>query len=48
MSEKINKELEKEWGKLEYSEMKEGKYQLEFKEMYAQDEEYEISEDSIL
>ena len=48
MSEKINKELEKEWKKLKYSEMKEGKYQLELKEVYVQDEEYEKLEDSIL
>jgi hypothetical protein len=45
MSKKPNKELEKEWKKLEQDEMKEEDHQIELKEGYEQDEEYEKSED---
>jgi hypothetical protein len=45
MSKKPNKELEKEWKKLEQGEMKEEEHQIELKEGYEQDEEYEKSED---
>ena len=36
---------EKEWKKLEHEEMKEESHQLELKEGYEKDEEYEESED---
>lgn len=45
MSEKPTKELEKEWKKLEQEEMKEEDHQLDLKEAYEQDEEYEESTD---
>ncbi len=45
MSKKSNKELEKEWKKLEQEEMKEEDHQIELKEGYEQDEEYEKSEE---
>ena len=45
MSEDNNKETEKEWKKLDHEEMKEETHQLELKEGYEQDEEYEESED---
>ncbi len=45
MSEDENKELEKKWKKLEQEEMKEEAHQLDLKEGYEQDEEYEESED---
>jgi hypothetical protein len=45
MSKKTNKELEKEWKKLEQGKMKEEEHQLELKEGYDQDEEYEESKE---
>jgi hypothetical protein len=42
---KNNKESEKEWKKLEQDEMKEEEHQLELKEGYEQDEEYEKSKE---
>ena len=45
MSEDNSKKTEKEWKKLEHEEMKEEAHQLELKEGYEQDEEYEESED---
>jgi hypothetical protein len=45
MSEKNNEETEKKWKKLEQDEMKEEDHQLELKEGYEQDEEYEKSKD---
>ncbi len=45
MSKKTNEELEKEWKKLEQDEMKEGDHQIELKEGYEQDEEYEESKE---
>jgi len=45
MSKKPNKELEKEWMKIEQEEMKEEEHQIELKEGYEQDEEYENSGD---
>lgn len=45
MSKGNNKELEKEWKKLEQDEMKEEDHQLELKEGYEQDEEYNESEE---
>jgi len=45
MSKRTTKELEKDWKKLEQGEMKEEDHQLELKEGYEQDEEYEESED---
>ena len=39
-----NKDLEKEWKKLEQGEMKEEDHELELKEGYEQDEKYEESE----
>ncbi len=44
MSKKTDK-LEKEWKKLEHGEMKEEGHQLELKEGYEQDEEYNETED---
>jgi len=38
---KKEKEIEKEWKKLEQEEMKEEDHQLDLKENYEQDEEYE-------
>lgn len=45
MSSEENKDLEKKWKKLEQEEMKEEAHQLDLKEGYEQDEEYEESED---
>ena len=45
ISKKPNKEIEKEWKKLEQDEMKEEDHELELKEGYEQDEEYEESKD---
>ena len=45
MSEENKKEFEKEWKKLEHEEMKEDGHQLELKETYEQDEEYDESEE---
>ena len=45
MAEDENKEEEKKWKKLEQEEMKEESHQLDLKEGYEQDEEYEESED---
>ncbi|MCV0409295.1 hypothetical protein [Nitrosopumilus sp.] len=45
MSEKNNEELDKKWKKLEQDEMKEEDHQIELKEGYEQDEEYEQSKD---
>jgi len=45
MSKRVNKELEKKWKKLEQGEMKEEDHELELKEGYEQDEEYEKSKD---
>jgi hypothetical protein len=39
------KESEKKWKKLEQEEMKEEEHQIELKEGYEQDEEYEKSKD---
>ncbi len=44
MSKKTDK-LEREWKKLEQDEMKEEDHQLELKEGYEQDEEYNESKD---
>lgn len=41
----MSKESEKEMKKLDQEEMKEESHQLELKEGYVQDEEYEESED---
>ena len=40
-----HRELEEEWKKLEQGEMREEEHQIEIKEGYEQDEEYEKSED---
>ncbi len=40
-----NDEKQKEWKKLEHEEMKEEAHQLDLKEGYEQDEEYEESEE---
>ena len=40
-----DKETEKKWKKLEQEEMKEEAHQLELKENYEQDEDYEESEE---
>ena len=45
MSKKTNEKLEKEWKKLEQGEMQEEEHQIELKEGYEQDEEYEESKD---
>ena len=45
MAEDEKKEVEKKWKKLEQEEMKEEAHQLDLKEGYEQDEEYEESED---
>ena len=45
MSNENNNEKEKEWKKLEQEEMKEESHQLDLKEGYEQDEEYEESEE---
>jgi len=45
MSKKTNGDLEKVWKKLEQDEIKEEEHQIELKEGYEQDEEYEESED---
>jgi hypothetical protein len=42
---KKNKEIEKEWKKVEQDEMKEEDHQLELKEGYEQDENYEESKE---
>lgn len=42
---KKGKDLEKEWKKVEQEEMKEEGHQLELKENYEQDEEYDELED---
>mgnify|MGYP007034156211 FL=1 len=42
---KKEKEIEKEWKKLEQEEMKEEDHQLDLKDNYEQDEEYEKSEE---
>ncbi len=39
MSKRTNKELEKEWKKLEQGEIQEEEHQIELKEGYEQDEE---------
>ncbi len=41
----MSKESEKKWKKLEQEEMKEEEHQIELKEGYEQDEEYEKSKD---
>lgn len=45
MSDNKKKELEKKWKDFEHEEMKEEAHQLDLKEGYEQDEEYEESED---
>ncbi len=45
MVKKNTKETEKEWKKVEQEEMKEEDHQLELKEGYEQDENYEESEE---
>ena len=45
MSSEENKESEKKWKKLDQEEMKEETHQIDLKEGYEQDEEYEESED---
>ena len=45
MSNENNNEKEKDWKKLEQEEMKEESHQLDLKEGYEQDEEYEESEE---
>lgn len=45
MSSDERKDLEKKWKKFEHDEMKEEAHQLDLKEGYEQDEEYEESED---
>jgi len=45
MSKKTNRDLEKVWKKLEQDEIKEEEHQIELKEGYEQDEEYEESGD---
>ena len=45
MSKKTIKEIEKAWKKLEQGEMKEESHQIDLKEGYDQDEEYEESKD---
>ncbi len=45
MSKKPNEEKEKKWKKLEQDQMKEDDHQIELKEGYEQDEEYEESKD---
>ncbi len=42
---KKEKEIEKAWKKLEQEEMKEEDHQLDLKDNYEQDEEYEKSEE---
>ena len=41
----MSKETEKKWKKFEQEEMKEEEHQVELKEGYEQDEEYEKSKD---
>ena len=41
----MSEDKEKEWKKLEQEEMKEEDHQLELKDGYVQDEEYEESQD---
>lgn len=43
MAKKVIKEVEKEWKKVEQEEMKEEDHQLELKDGYEQDENYEES-----
>ena len=45
MPEKDSKEIEKKWKKFEQEEIKEETHQLDLKEGYEQDEEYEESQD---
>ena len=45
MSNNEKKETEKKWKKLEQEEMKEEAHQIDLKEGYEQDEEYEESKD---
>lgn len=45
MSENPDKGLEKKWKKLEQDEMKEEDHELELKDGYEQDEEYDESKD---
>jgi len=45
MSKRTKKESEDDWKKLEQGEMNEEEHQLELKEGYEQDEEYEESKD---
>jgi len=45
MVKKNTKETEKEWKKVEQEEMKEEDHQIELKEGYEQDENYEESEE---
>jgi hypothetical protein len=45
MSKKLSKETEESWKKLEHGEMAEEVHQIELKEGYEQDEEYEESKD---
>jgi hypothetical protein len=45
MEKKVIKETGKEWKKVEQEEMKEEDHQLELKDGYEQDEEYEESDD---
>jgi hypothetical protein len=45
MAKKIVKEIEKEWKRVEQEEMKEEDHQLELKDGYEQDENYEESDE---
>ena len=45
MEKKVIKDTGKEWKKVEQEEMKEEDHQLELKDGYEQDEEYEESDD---
>ena len=45
MSKKSSKETEENWKELEHGEMSEEVHQIELKEGYEQDEEYEESKD---
>ena len=45
MSNEEKKDIEKKWKKLEQEEMKEEAHQIDLKEGYEQDEEYEESKD---
>ncbi|MDH3203314.1 MAG: hypothetical protein OEL81_01385 [Nitrosopumilus sp.] len=45
MSKRTKKELEEDWKKLEQGEINEETHQIDLKEGYEQDEEYEESKD---